>query len=134
MASQLPRKRRSVCRSCKKHKKWCEKVLKRRKLWQVLRQAQRTSGCTTTTITTVAKAVAPLLDNGSDSDSDEDEPASSQHRVADSEIMEAAEAVKLTLHGCIGCNNYVFVPRSARVSCPKCGHDRFNAKNKPNEV
>ena len=128
------RKRRRPCGHCKKHLKWCAKQRKTRKLWQALRQAQRQSGCTTSTITAVAKVVAPLIEN--ESDSDEDEQATRQHKVADSEIMEEAEAeaVKLILHGCIGCNNYVFVPRSKRKRCPKCLHNRFNAENKPNEV
>ena len=124
--------RKRVRESHKKHSKWCGKVIQRRKLWRALRQAQRKSGCTTTTIKAVAKAVAPLLENAMESSSDE-EPAPSQHKF-DSEIMAAAEAEKLELHGCVDCNDYVFVPKSVRMRCPKCRHPRFNAVGKPNEV
>ena len=106
---------------------------KKRKIWQALRQALRKSGCTTTTLIIVEKALRPFLEDEKNSSEDDELP--NQQKVADSEIMEAAEALKITLHGCVKCNDYVFVcPTNYMTRCPKCRHPRFNAQNQPNEV
>ena len=36
------------------------------------------------------------------------------------------------LHGCIGCNNYVWQESDGGVVCPECGADRF-VNGKPKE-
>lgn len=133
MASHCGKRRSAeVEKARQKHLRWCSKVKRKREIWQALRQAQRKSGCTTTTIRTVAVALAPFLEE--DETSSEDEPPS-QRKVADSEIMVAAEAIKLTLHGCVQCNEFVFGPKELYLRrCPKCLYPRFNERNQPYEV
>lgn len=124
------RREEELKESRRRHERWIAKIVKRKKIWHALRQAQRKAGCTTTTLRTVAQSLAPFLE---DEASSSDEPLSLD-RVADAELLEAAEAYKLYLHGCVGCNDFVYGPRCHRHCCPKCGHSRYDGVGKPNEV
>ena len=124
------RREAAVQEAWRRHERWIAKQTKRKKIWHCLRQAQRKAGCTTLTLRTVAQSLAPFLE---DEASSSDEPASLD-RVADAELLEAAEAYKLYLHGCVGCNDFVYGSECHRRDCPKCGHSRCNGVGKPNEV
>ena len=41
--------------------------------------------------------------------------------------------LKRSLHGCVGCDNYVYGPDSVENECPKCGDARYS-NGKPKEV
>ena len=49
-------------------------------------------------------------------------------------MLQKADAVLLQLHGCVGCNQHVFLPSDRQTKCPKCRHPRFSCTKKPNEV
>jgi len=56
-------------------------------------------------------------------------------------LQEAAGVECLSIHGCIGCNKFVYTPGDDRTHCPFrksdntiCGHPRFDDNNKPHEV
>ena len=91
-------------------------------VWRSLRVAQRISGCTTSTLKTVLKAVEPFCGS------------SNIVTANDEKLFEENDAVVLQLHGCVGCDKFVFPPQNNMVRCPKCRHPRFNQKKKPNEV
>lgn len=55
-------------------------------------------------------------------------------RACDKKLKEAAGVDVIELHGCKKCNRHVFLPNSARTSCPHCGGVRYDAKGKPQEV
>ena len=121
METTRKRRRRRHCSSCMR--------TKRKKMWNVLRQVQRKTGCTTRTINVVAQEVAPLLfEDGQEAKNP------NNHSFDDAEMLEQAEAKVLQLHGCVGCDNYVYHPQSTMFFCPKCRHPRFDAEKKPNEV
>ena len=98
-------------------------------LWQLLRAAQRTSGCTTKTLVTIEDALRPIMTQRMTSKHD-----AKQVQKKDRTLLEKANAVVLQLHGCVGCDAFVFLPSDLRVRCPSCGHPRFNSDKKPNEV
>ena len=102
-------------------------------LWQVLRMAQRKTGCPNKTMKVFANAVQKWArSNGMiDSDSSGEE---FEGEEADFILKKQANAVVLQLHGCVGCNAHVFLPRDRSLRCPKCSHPRFNSKRKSNEV
>jgi len=92
-------------------------------VWTALREAQRECGCNTKTLETVLKTVTPFL-----------KADVTKTGQADGELKKATDAVVLQLHGCVGCNDFVFEVTSARIRCPKCRHPRFKRNRKPNEV
>ena len=57
-----------------------------------------------------------------------------QTKNEDHVLLAKANAVLLQIHGCVGCDNFVFLPSDLQIRCPKCGHPRFNSDKKPNEV
>ena len=59
---------------------------------------------------------------------------SGQGKKDDRMLLEKANAVLLQLHGCVGCDDFVFLPSDVRIRCPRCRHPRFNHEKKPNEV
>ena len=95
-------------------------------LWHVLRQTQRKTGCTDKTLEQIKQSLVPLLKESCQS--------SNSNKKSDNFLLKKADAVLLQLHGCVGCENYVFLPSDARMRCPECRHPRFNAQHKPNEV
>ena len=95
-------------------------------LWHVLRQTQRKTGCTDKTLEQIKQSLVPLLKSSCHN--------SSSKKKSDVLLLHKANAVLLQLHGCVGCDHYVFLPSDARIRCPECGHPRFNAQRKPNEV
>ena len=92
-------------------------------LWQLLRTAQRTSGCTTKTLATIEAALRPIFLQRHGGALNEDHV-----------LLSKANAVLLQIHGCVGCDAFVFVPSDRRIRCPRCAHPRFNEDHKPNEV
>ena len=52
----------------------------------------------------------------------------------DSQLHKLSGMTMLVLNGCIGCNQYVFLPTEQRNSCPRCGANRFNESGQPYEV
>ena len=95
-------------------------------LWHVLRQTQRKTGCTDKTLEQIKQSLVPLLKESCQS--------SNSNKKSDNFLLKKADSVLLQLHGCVGCENYVFLPSDARMRCPECRHPRFNAQHKPNEV
>ena len=95
-------------------------------LWQLLRCAQRTSGCTTKTLAAIEATLRPLIMQRFG--------GASGQTANDKELLEKANAVLLQLHGCVGCHDFVFLPSDVRTRCPRCRHPRFNNEKKPNEV
>lgn len=92
-------------------------------LWQLLRTAQRTSGCTTKTLATIEAALRPIFLQRHGGALNEDHV-----------LLAKANAVLLQIHGCVGCDAFVFLPTDRRMRCPRCAHPRFNSDHKPNEV
>ena len=92
-------------------------------VWHALRRAQRQCGCTTHTLKTVFKALKPFVPSRSESSFQ-----------TDSDLCANSHAVVLQLHGCVGCNTFVFTPDNKILVCPNCQHPRFNRAKKPNEV
>ena len=88
-------------------------------VWRSLRCAQRLSGCKTSTLKRVLKAVEPFCGT---------------IKKNDDKLFQDTDAVVLQLYGCVGCNQFVFPPQNTMVKCPKCQHPRFNQKKKPNQV
>ena len=93
-------------------------------LWQLLRTAQRTSGCTTKTLGAIEEALRPIIV----------QRTRGVQKSEDHVLLEKADAVLLQIHGCVGCNDFVFLPSDLKIRCEKCGHPRFNQDKKPNEV
>ena len=91
-------------------------------VWQLLRSAQRTTGCTNKTLATIETILRPIM------------LKSGQGKKDDRMLLEKANAVLLQLHGCVGCDDFVFLPSDVRIRCPRCRHPRFNYEKKPNEV
>ena len=97
------------------------KKTKEQCLWAELRQVQRKTRCTNKTLSCMFKAVQPFLTNR----------IKRSTFVLDKQFSKAG----LQLHGCIGCNAYVFAPTNKRTTtCPHCGKNRFKDNKRPNEV
>ena len=103
---------------------WCDETVE---MWLSLRQVQRDTGCSTKTLNKIVKVIKPFVNL-----SDGEDPPS--NITADKTLFRATGAKILQLHGCVGCDKYVFRPTDKRIRCPKCRHPRFNSKRKPNEV
>jgi hypothetical protein len=58
----------------------------------------------------------------------------SQARKADRKMQEKAGVKCVELHGCVGCDKFVFTPDDGLTHCPRCGDARFDNNNKPREV
>ena len=63
-----------------------------------------------------------------------------QHKKADNKLCKDAGVERIRVHGCIGCNKFVYLPDDKRTSCPHikkdgtvCGAARFD-NGKPREV
>ena len=52
----------------------------------------------------------------------------------DKELHTTAGARVIHLHGCVGCNEFVWGPDDQGKLCPKCAAARYDVKKKPNEV
>ena len=89
-------------------------------VWCKLREAQRKCGCSTNTLKAVLQAVKPFCHPGIVKN--------------DEQLVCTTNAVVLQLHGCVGCDDFVFEPTNKMIRCPKCQHPRFNQQKKPNEV
>jgi len=89
-------------------------------VWCKLREAQRKCGCSTNTLKAVLQAVKPFS-----------HPSIVKN---DEQLFSSTNAVVLQLHGCVGCDDYVFEPTNKMIKCPKCLHPRYNQQKKPNEV
>ena len=102
-------------------------------LWQLLRASQRTSGCTTKTLVVIEDTLRPIMMQrmGAKHAAKHD---AKQVQNKDRGLLKKANAVVLQLHGCVGCDAFVFLPSDSRIRCPSCGHPRFNSDKKPNEV
>ena len=96
-------------------------------LWQLLRVAQRTSGCTTKTLAAIEETLRPIIIERTTG-------GAQSERSSDHVLIAKANAVLLQIHGCVGCHDFVFLPTDRRIRCPRCAHPRFNSDHKPNEV
>ena len=94
------------------------------KIWGAFRKAQALSGCANKTRRIFEDALRPLLP------SHEWPTEGRQTRI----LCRKAGALVIQLHGCVGCDDYVFVPTDRAIKCPKCDFPRFDAKKQPNEV
>ena len=55
-------------------------------------------------------------------------------RKADKKMQAEAGVQFIEIHGCVGCNNFVFTPDDKSTHCPRCGDARYDNDNKPREV
>ena len=115
------RRRKKQARVGNKRAKHAEADVTPVQLWHDLRMVQRKSACSTATIFAAAKAMFPKFN-------------SKAMFEADNELMKRGGTVCLELHGCVHCNDHVFLPSSRSRRCPKCRGARYNSKNRPNEV
>ena len=92
-----------------------------------MRKVQNITGCTTRTLNCTLQHLQPFL-------------IGCVHISKKKFVMKRIRARKQStckrlLHGCIGCNNYVFGPKEQHIRCPLCGHDRYKGGTRqPNEV
>ena len=91
-----------------------------------LRQVQRTTGCATTTLNKTIQALKEHMNVNI--------PQHFKVSCIDNQMCDEGGASVLELNGCVGCHEHVYTPQSPRMSCPKCGHPRFNNSLKANEV
>ena len=96
----------------------CEQVL------QQMRKVQNISGCATSTLDLVLKFLQPFLKGC------EEVKNFAMPRVRTRKDC----PFKLSLHGCVECDDHVFGPRSEDQVCPKCAHPRYNDKGNPHEI
>ena len=92
------------------------------KMWGLLREVQRSTGCTTTTLHQVVGALTGKV------------PTRKFARRVDRLLANSGGAQVLRLHGCVHCNAHVFLPSSTARHCPECGGARYDDENQPNEV
>ena len=91
-----------------------------------LRTLQRQTRCTTKTLMTIIKELRPFLSFECD--------IPSSFRGIDNDLKRDTQAITLELHGCVNCNNHVFLPSDKVKRCPRCCFPRFSASGKANEV
>lgn len=108
----------------KKQKKSTETL--QQQFFRTLRTVQRETRCTTKTLMTFIKEIRPFLKF-------ECAPPSS-FRGIDTDLRRHGHAISLELHGCVQCNNHVFLPSDKAKRCPLCRFPRFSASGKANEV
>ena len=92
---------------------------------KVLRRVQNKSGCATATLDLVLQNLHPFLKGCEDL---------KQVHMKMPNIVKRQSVLKRQLHGCGGCNDYVFGPDCQETHCPKCDHPRYNGKGIANEV
>ena len=89
-----------------------------------MRRVQNLTNCSTSTLNLVLKHLQPFLRG--------------LEKVSGLQMgrmrCRKLSKFKRVLHGCVGCNDHVFGPRSRDRACPKCGQARYNDSGKPNEV
>ena len=100
-----------------------KKLTEEEKVCVALRRVQRETCCATKTLDLVLAALKPHLRHC---------PASL--KGADKVLKRSSGAYSMCLHGCIGCDNHVFLPTSTAIRCPHCRHPRYDARLKPNET
>ena len=99
------------------------------KVWIALRSVQRRTGCSTKVLNLTLQTLQPFLVAKMDV-TFEKKKENTEHKLICEAGCEYDE-----LHGCVGCNKHVFGPSDDRVTCPKCGHCRFDEQTRlPNEV
>ena len=103
--------------------------LAKHKIGEALRNVQRKTGCTTRTLAITLQELKSFLKE----EYQQDLPHNS-FRSIDNAINKKYQAIVLQLHGCVGCNNHVFIPSDKAKRCPLCGFPRYNVKGQPNEV
>ena len=89
-----------------------------------LRQVQRITGCSSKTLDVVLERLQPFLKGCEDATS---------LKMARVRARKKSDIKKL-LHGCVGCDGYVFGPDNDETVCPKCGDNRYTVDGKPREV
>ena len=114
------RKQSSACLNNKK-----TRLSKNIDLHIALRHVQRQSRCTTTTLKSVLQVLKPFLNIDT-----------SRMDVwrATKNIYKRTGATLLKLNGCVGCDDYVFLPDEHNDHCPLCGHERYSNAGNANEV
>ena len=90
-----------------------------------LRVVQQETSCSTKTLLTAIKILMPFFE-------DVDDIPMSFKRTDNDLTKKGCRFLKL--HGCVGCNNHVFLPSDKVVRCPRCRFPRFNVSGEPNEV
>lgn len=90
-----------------------------------LRQVQKQTAASTKTLNMVLDVVRPHLKL----------PLRPDCKVGGitKTICKGSGAVMLRLHGCVGCDGYVFMPKEPATSCPVCDHPRHKINGQPNE-
>ena len=109
----------------------CRPASKRRRgddikeqIYLQLRQVQRITGCSSKTLDVVLERLQPFLKGC------EDATSLKMPRVR----ARKKSDIKKLLHGCVGCDGYVFGPDNDETVCPKCGDNRYTVDGKPREV
>jgi len=85
-------------------------------IYVALRKVQRTTGCTTSMLQKILKALSPFLNVAENLNVEE----------ANKEIFERSGATMMKLNGCVGCHEHVFLPSETLERCPKCEHPRYS--------
>ena len=95
-----------------------------------LRKVQGKTGCTNKTLELIAKNLLPFFKG---LEHIKTFPIKSIRRARRRIVAAGNKALKVQLHGCVGCNNHVFGPESKLKNCPLCGVSRY-LNGKPQEV
>ena len=92
------------------------------RLYAELRKVQCRTSCATSALEMILTKLKPFL------------KLDVKQKFNDVAIKAASGAHCMRLHGCVGCNKYVF-DDGAKVMCPLCGHPRYKPTTKqPYEV
>lgn len=109
--------------SCRPHKRRCGKQKNTsEQIYRELRQVQNITGCSTKTLDLILSRLHPFLKGCEDVEL-------KMPRVR----ARKKSQFKQQLHGCAGCDNYVFGPENVETRCPHCGDERYT-NGKPKEV
>ena len=109
--------------SCRPSKRPCGKQNTSAQIFRELRQVQNITNCSTKTLDLILQRLHPFLKGC------EDVKQLKMPRVR----ARTKSIFKQQLHGCTGCDGYVFGPENVETRCPQCGDSRY-ANGKPREV
>ena len=104
-------------------KKHCPASIKRR-IFSTLRLVQNETGCSTRTLNVFLKRMHIFFKGCADASNAWEMPRVRARKQS---------PLKRCLHGCVGCNKYVYGPDNVEMECPKCGDARYS-NGKPKEV
>ena len=89
-----------------------------------LRVVQNITGCSTRVLNLVLQKLQPFLKGCEQV----------KHFQMTRVRARKKSPIKRQMHGCVGCDSFVFGPKCPDSVCPRCGQERYDAKGKANEV